>query len=88
MFLLQPGGSLKYTYEWEDSMPADVTLETVTYDVGDLALVSEVIDNAGKTSTIQLTGTAHAGLTVVTAYASLSNGEVVPDSQLVIRGMS
>jgi hypothetical protein len=88
LFVQSPEGSLKYTFEWADAIPTNVVLDNVTYNVGNLTLVSDVIDNEAQTSTIQLSGITHGSLTVVTAVAQLSNSELVPDKQLVIRGFN
>lgn len=88
LFVQAPGGSLKYTFEWEDVIPENVTFESVTYDVGELTLDSAVISNEDATSTIQLSGARHGAMYVVKALALLSNGETVPNLDLVIRGFN
>jgi hypothetical protein len=88
LFVQSPGGSLKYTFEWTEVIPENVTLENVSYTADGLSIDSSVINNEDATSTIQLGGIQHGGLYVIKAVASLSNSELVPDQQLVIRGFN
>jgi hypothetical protein len=89
LFVQAPTGSLKYTFEWADSIPANVDLVSVSYVIpSDWTLVSQVTDTDNATSTIQLSGIAHGSLGIVTATALLTNSEEVPDQQLVIRGFN
>lgn len=88
LFVQVPSGSLKYTFEWADIIPQGVALGDAIYDLDGLTLDSNAIDNAGQTSTVQLSGVVHGGLYIVTATAVLSNGERVPDQQLIVRGFN
>lgn len=81
-----PSGSLRYTFLWADSIPSNASLVGVTYTVqGDGVIAQQFIDTVAKTSTIQVNGIPHAGICRVTALSALSNAELVPDQQLVIR---
>lgn len=87
MFVQASGGSLKYTFEWADVLPTGVTFQSVDYET-DLTIDSAVISNEEATSTIQVSGIQHGGLHTVKAIAHLSNSELVPSLDLVIRGFN
>lgn len=87
LFVQATSGSLKYTFEWADALPENVTFESVDYETT-LTIDSDVISNEDATSTIQLSGIEHGGLYTVKAIAHLSNSELVPNLDLVIRGFN
>ena len=88
VFLQKPGSSLKYTYEWEDEIPAGITLVSVVNTLPDgLTAVSELTDAEAMTSTVQILGTEHGKVYEIGALATLSNGELVP-ATATIRGFN
>lgn len=89
LFAQSTEGSLKYTFEWADAIPQNVSLVSVSYSMdSSLTLDSSLTDPDGQTSTIQVSGIEHGGYYVIKAIATLDNSERVPDQQLVIRGFN
>lgn len=78
VFVQRTDGSLVYTFDWEDDVPADVTLDSVTHTADALTIVSQTTDSVALTSAVQVTGAVHGGTYLIKALALLSNGEAIP----------
>lgn len=89
IFVQARSGSLKYTFEWADAIPANVDLISVSYQVPSyFTLVSQVTDVDNKTSTVQIAGIQNGARGVITATAQLTNSEAVPNQELQIVGLT
>lgn len=76
--LLDPGDSALITIDWNDVLPATVTLSSVTHTVpSPLNKISEVTSSGTGESQVKVSGAVHAGLYMIEAAATLSNGEVL-----------
>ena len=73
-------GRLRYNFTWAEVIPSNAT--------GTGTIEAEYLDTVAQTSTIEVDAIPHGGHCAITAKATLSNGEVVPDQQLVIRGFN
>lgn len=74
--LIDPGDSANFRMDWSDALPSGVTVSAVTHTLpSPLTKVSE--SNDTTTSTVRVSGALHAGLYLVEAAATLSNGETL-----------
>lgn len=79
VFVQRTDGKLDYTFDWSDDVEDPITLISVTHTApNELTVDSEIVDTAGSTSTVVLTGGAHGGTYLVKALATLSNGIEIP----------
>lgn len=83
--LLKVGGQMAYTWDFSDDMPESspaTSLTGVTFSVEgspEPLTVSGQVDNlSAYSSTVVISGATHAGIYVVQALGTLSNGEVIP----------
>lgn len=89
VFAQAPNGSLRYSFLWGEIVPSNSQLVSVTYQItGEGTLAGQFIDTVAQTSTIQMEGIPHGSICRVTALATLSNTEMVPDQQIMIRGFN
>lgn len=83
--LKTPDAVLTYTFSWADVIVDPVVLDSVAYTVPTgLTLDTQVLDSEGKASSIVLSGGSHGVDYLVTARATLSNGEK-PTGSLTVR---
>jgi hypothetical protein len=82
--LFDPSDDAYMSFDWSDSLGSGVTVSSVTHSV-QLPLVKGAEDSTSTTSAVKLSGAVHGGLYLVSAEATLSNGEVI-NRQFPIRG--
>jgi hypothetical protein len=81
IFLKTPAAIEIFTFDWTDAVPAGVSISSVSHIVPTpCVLVDQQFAVGGDVSTVKVSGGLHGGLYVIQATATLSNGEVVPDS--------
>ena len=81
--LLPVSGELAYTWDFSDVIPSTspltVTLASVAFTADTpLTVGSQTDDLSNYRSTVIISGAVHAGVYVVQALGTLSNGEVIP----------
>lgn len=77
--LKAPDATLLYEFDWTQELPEGVTLVSVVHSApAPLQMLEEQTDAASGTSIMRIGGGAHGALYVVTALATLSDGEQVP----------
>jgi len=79
------GGTLRYTADWTDALPAGETLVSVAWGItpqsGSPAaptIANQVDDLDNAQSSIEVAGCAHGTTYVLQANGTLSDGQVVP----------
>jgi hypothetical protein len=84
--IFDPTDSALQSFDWTDALPDGVTVSSVTHSVeSPMTVLSE--SNTTTTSSAKLSGAAHGGYYMVSASATLSNGEVI-NRQFPIRGFN
>lgn len=79
--LKRPDADLDYTFDWSDDIPDGVVLQSVDHTApAPLAVELQQTDPDSKQSTVRISGGVHGGLYLVTALATLDDGEEVPGS--------
>jgi len=79
--LKTPGADLLYTFDWTADLPPEVSLDSVEHTVPPpLERVSQQTDAANGLSTVMIGGGEHGKLYLITALATLTDGEEVPGS--------
>jgi hypothetical protein len=82
LILVSPGDNALVGFDFSDSLPPGVTVSSVVHSVpAGLTMGSEANDTT--TSTVFVSGFAHAGLYQIKALATLSNGETLDRSRPV-----
>ncbi len=87
-------GEITYTFDFTDSLPAEVTVLSVAFSISlqsgsplSPSLSAQVDNLAENKSTIRVSGLTHASVHVLQGKATLSNGEVIP-KDVVLRGLN
>ena len=84
MILVDPNDVAVIVFEWEDAIPATSPLTTLTSVAHDISLPmsvdTETTDVTAKTSQAKVSGGIHGGTYLLSAEATLSNGEIISRS--------
>ena len=84
MILADPSDVVVVTFDWSPSLPDTVTVDSATHSVDSpMAKVDEGL--VGAVSFVKVSGALHGHIHMVTAQATLSNGETI-NRQFPIRG--
>lgn len=88
IYVQRPDAHLKYTFDWSADIPEGISLVSVAHTVpSPLVIESEVTDVDALQSTVAIAGSMHGQTYLVTALATLSNGEQIP-GEATLRGFN